>query len=197
MPVYTAPKTPISLGAGWLFWGVLGSALPANTVVGSVYTDDWSAVSGWNLLGVTKTGHEFTYELQTDTVDAAEYFDPLATVTTGRTVSMKFELQLITATGIRKMLNAASTNVTTTGSGSTLNSTFVPPTPGTEVRSMIGWEAQDNTERLVMEQAFQVGSLTISRQKGNDNATLPVEWRAEIAASGQPYKHFFAGAARG
>ena len=62
---------------------------------------------------------------------------------------------------------------------------------------MIGWESQDNTERLVMEQAFQVGSLTVSRQKGNDNATLPVEFRAEIPSRGFPFKYFFAGAARG
>jgi hypothetical protein len=195
MPAYTVPKTPTSLGAGYLFYGNLGSALPTNTVAGSVFTDDWSAVSGWFLLGVTKTGHEFDYTLNTDTVDAAEYFDPLATVTTGRVVSMKFELQLITATGIKRMLNGGT--LTPSGAGATLLSTYTPAAPGSEVRAMIGWESQDNTERLVMEQAFQVGSLTISRQKGNANATLPVEWRAEIAASGFPYKHFFASAARG
>lgn len=195
MPAYVVPKTPTSLGAGYLLYGNLGSALPANTNPAGVFTDDWSAVSGWFLLGVTKTGHEFTYDLQTDTVDAAEYFDPLATVTTGRTVSMKFELQLINATNIKRMLNGGTTS--TTGSGASLVTTYTPPAPGAEVRCMIGWESQDNTERLVMEQAFQVGSLTISRQKGNENATLPVEFRAEIPASGFPYKHFFAGAARG
>ncbi|HEX8115393.1 MAG TPA: hypothetical protein VF516_47025, partial [Kofleriaceae bacterium] len=75
--------------------------------------------------------------------------------------------------------------------------TYTPPPPGSEVRCMIGWESQDNTERLVMEQAFQVGSLTVSRQKGNDNATLPVEFRAEIPSSGFPFKYFTAGTARG
>ena len=58
---------------------------------------------------------------------------------------------------------------------------------------MIGWESQDNSERLVMEQAFQVGSLTVSRQKGNENATLPVELRAEIPSRGFPFKYFFGG----
>jgi hypothetical protein len=195
MPAYTVPKTPTSLGAGYLLYGTFGSSLPTNTVVGSVFTDDWSAVSGWSLLGVTKTGTEFTYELTTDVVDSAEYFDPLATVTTGRTVSMKFELQLISATIIKRMLNGGTT--TPTGSGATLLTSYTPAAPGAEQRCMIGWESQDNTERLVMEQAFQVGSLTISRQKGNDNATLPVEFRAEIPASGFPYRHYFAGVARG
>lgn len=195
MPAYTVPKTPTSLGAGYLLYGTLGSSLPTNTVSGSVFTDDWSAVSGWFLLGVTKTGHEFTYDLTTDTVEAAEYFDPLATVTTARQVSMKFELQLISATNIKRMLNGGTS--TPTGSGATLLTSYTPPAPGSEVRCMVGWESEDNTERLVMEQAFQVGSLTISRQKGNDNATLPVEFRAEIPSSGFPYRHYFAGTARG
>ena len=194
MPAYTVPKAPTSLGAGYLLYGTLGSALPTNTVAGSIFTDDWSIVSGWSLLGVTKTGHEFTYDLQTDTVDAAEYFDPLATVTTGRTISMKFELQLINATTVKRMLNGGTS--TPTGSGATALTTYTPPSPGAENRCMIGWESQDNTERLVMEQAFQAGSLTISRQKGNDTATLPVEFRAEIPASGFPYRHYFAGAVR-
>ena len=117
MPAYTLPKTPTSLGAGYLLYGTLGSALPTNTVAASVFTDDWSAVSGWFLLGVTKTGHEFTYELGTDVVEAAEYFDPLATVTTGPQVGMKFELQLICATNVKRMLNGGTS--TPTGSGAT------------------------------------------------------------------------------
>jgi hypothetical protein len=195
MPAYTVPKTPLAVGAGYLFYGNPGSALPAYTVVGSVFTDDWSAVSGWFLLGVTKTGHEFEYAIETATIDAAEYFDPLSTVTTGRKVGMKFELQLITATGIKRMLNGGT--LTTSGSGTTLRSTYKPPAPGTEVRCMIGWEATDNTERLVIEQAFQTGSLTINRKKGADNATLPVEFAAEIPSSGTPFQHDFAGTARG
>lgn len=195
MPAYTVPKTPISKDAGYLFYGNIGSALPTNTVVGSVFTDDWSAVSGWFLLGVTKDGSEFSYAVATDQITAAEYFDPLAIVTTGRTVQMKFELQIISLTGIKRMLNGGT--LSTTGSGTTLLSTYTPPAPGAEVRCMLGWESQDNTERLVIEQAFQTGSLTISRKKGVDNATLPVEFTAEVPASGFPYRHYGAGASRG
>jgi hypothetical protein len=195
MPAYTVPKSPIATGPGYLFYGNLGSSLPTNTVAGSIFTDDWSAVSGWVLIGVTKDGSEFSYALDVEDITAAEYFDPLQKVTTGRTVQMKFEMELITATWEKRMLNGGT--LSTSGAGATLLSTYTPPAPGSEVRAMIGWEAQDNTERLVFEQAFQTGSLAVARKKGADNATMPVEWSAELPASGFIYRKFTAGVARG
>jgi|SRR5215831_444808 len=193
MPAVTVPKNALSLGAGYLFYAALGTGLPANTVVGSVFTDSWPG--GYALLGVTKEGHEFDYELSVDQIEAAEYLDPLQYVTTGRTAGMKFELQQIHATNMRRVLNGGS--LTTTGSGTTLLSTYTPPAPGSEIRCMIGWEGNDGTERLVMEQAFQIGALAVNRKKGADNATLPVEFRGEVAASGFPFQYFTAGTIRG
>lgn len=195
MPAYSVPKSTISKDPGYLFYGTLGSSLPTNTVAGGVFTDDWSALSGWSLLGVTKEGSEFSYALDTDTIDAAEYFDPLLVVTTGRKVTAKYELMVINLTNVKRMLNGGT--LSTSGSGATLLSSYTPPAPGSEVRCMFGWESQDNTERLVFEQAFQTGEVTISRKKGTDNATLPVEFTAEIPASGFPYRHWGAGTARG
>lgn len=62
---------------------------------------------------------------------------------------------------------------------------------------MIGWESTDNTERIILPQAFQVGNVQIARKKGADNATLPLEWRGEPDASGFPYYHYSAGTLRG
>src|SRR4051812_19834653 len=87
MPAATVPKNALALGAGYLYYAALGSSLPAYTVVGSVFTDAWPGA--WFLLGVTKNGHEMTYDLNTDTIDSAEYLDPLVYVTTGRTAGMK------------------------------------------------------------------------------------------------------------
>jgi hypothetical protein len=193
MPAATVPKTPLAVGAGYLYYGAIGTSLPANTVVGSVFTDAWPG--GWNLLGVTSDGSEFDYTVSTDTIDAAEYLDPLVIVTTGRAAAWKMSLQLITATNWKRALNGGS--LIPSGSGTTLLSTYTPPVPGTEVRSMIGWEATDNTERLIMEQAFQSGSLSVMRKKGKDNAELPLEWHAEIATSGNPFIYYTAGVARG
>lgn len=193
MPSMTAPKTALSFGAGWLLYGPLGTSLPANTVVGSVFTDAWPA--GWVLLGVTREGHEMSYEIDTDTVEAAEYLDPLATVTTGRTSGMSFDLMQVHATNLKRMLNGGT--LATSGSGTTLLSTYTPPSIGEEVRCMIGWESTDSTERVVAQQAFQVGSLTIARKKGADNASFPVEFRFEPDSAGDPFTYYAAGATRG
>jgi hypothetical protein len=193
MPAATVPKNAIAQGAGYLYWATLGSGLPANTVAGSVFTDAWPGA--YFLLGVTKEGSEFGYDINVDQIEAAEYLDPLIYVTTGRVASIKFELMQVHATNMKRVINGGS--LTTSGAGATLLSTYTPPAPGAEVRCMIGWEAQDNTERLVFEQAFQVGSLAVARKKGADNATLPVEFRGEVAASGFPFQYFTAGTLRG
>ena len=195
MPAYTVPKTPLATGAGYWFYGNLGSSLPTNTVTSSVFTDDWSAVSGWFLGGVTKEGSTFVYAVETEPITAAEYFDPLQIVTTGRTVQARLEPMLMTGTWLKRLLNGGT--LSTSGSGTTLLSTYTPPAPGAEVRCMLGWESQDNTERWVIEQAFQTGSLEIARKKGADNATMPVEFTAEVPASGFIFRQFFAGTARG
>ncbi|WBB94181.1 hypothetical protein [Verrucosispora sp. WMMC514] len=193
MPVPVVPKNALSFGAGFLYWAPLGTSVPSSTVAGSVFTDNWPA--GWILLGVTREGHEFSYELSTEDVEAAEYLDPIATVTNGRTVGMSFELMQVHAQNLKRALNGG--NIATSGSGATLRSEYTPPAMGQEVRCMLGWEASDLTERLYAEQCFQTGTLTVSRNKGANNAGLPTEWRLEPAADGQPFHHIFAGAIRG
>ncbi len=194
MPAATVPKTPLALGAGYLYYAPSGTSLPTNTVASSAFSVAWA--SPWALLGVTKEGQEFSYEISVDEIEAAEYADTLQYVTTKRVAGMKFELMLVHATNMARALNMASAT-STSGSGTTLLTTVQPPALGAEVRCMIGWESQDSTERLVMEQAFQVGSLTIARKKGADNATLPLEFRGEVASSGYPFQYFTAGTARG
>jgi hypothetical protein len=87
--------------------------------------------------------------------------------------------------------------VATSGSGTTLLTTVTPPAAGAETRQMVGWESQDNTERLVMEQAFNAGTLTVARKKGADNAGVTLEFHAELPGSGNPFIYYAAGAARG
>lgn len=192
MPSAVVPKNALALGAGYLYYNTFGGAEPGWTVTGSVFTDPWT---GWSLLGVTKEGHEFSYEIETDSIEAAEYLDPLLYVTTGRSASISFELMQIHATNFRRALNGGT--ISTTGSGTTLRSTYRPPVIGAEIRCMIGWEATDNTERLIIEQAFQVGNISINRKKGSDNATIPCEFRCEIAPSGDPFRYETAGTLRG
>ncbi|HEY5987040.1 MAG TPA: hypothetical protein VIV12_11795 [Streptosporangiaceae bacterium] len=193
MPAITVPKTPLSTGPGYLYYAPLATALPANTVVGSVFTDAWPGA--WLPWGVTREGHEFQYSVDTDSIVAAEYFDPLVIVTTGRAAQIAFECMIISATTMKRALNGGT--VTTSGAGTTLLTTVTPPAAGAETRQMVGWESNDGTERLVLEQAFNAGTLTIARKKGADNAGIDLEFHAELPSSGFPFQHYFAGAARG
>lgn len=191
MPAAVVPKNALSLGAGYLYYQLTGSE-PGWTVTNSVFVDPWT---GWSLLGITREGHEFSYEIETDTIEAAEYLDPLMYVTTGRAASMSFELMQVHATNFKRALNGGTLSVS--GSGTTQRNTYRPPGIGAEVRCMIGWESTDNTERLIIEQAFQVGNVSISRRRGADNASIPCEFRAEVAPSGDPFRYETAGALRG
>lgn len=193
MPAVAVPKNALSFGAGYLYYADPGISFPANTVAGSVFTDAWPA--GWFLLGITKEGHEWNYEINTEAVEAAEYLDALANVTTGRTSGINFEMMQVHATNMKRALNGGT--LVTTGAGATLRSRYTPPKVGQETRCQIGWESQDLTERLVAESAFQVGSLTVARKKGADVATLPVEFRFEPNAAGDPFTYDTAGALRG
>ena len=192
MPAATVPKNALSLGAGYLYYAALGVSIPAYTVVGSVFTDVWT---GWSLLGVTREGHELTYEVNTEGIESAEYLDPLLYVTTSRTSTIAFDMMQVHATNFKRALNGGT--LSATGAGTTLRTTLKPPQIGQEVRCQIGWEATDNTERLLGQQCFQVGSISIQRRKGADNASLPVEFRFEPDANGDPWIYDTAGVLRG
>lgn len=192
MPAITVPKDAIASDPGYLYYSALGVALPANTVAGSVFTDSWPA--GWFALGATRDGSTFNYSITTDQIVAAEYFDPLKILTTGREAGITFDLYQVHATNMKRALNGGT--LTVSGSGATQLNAYTPPNPGSEVRCQIGWESQDGTERLVSEQSFQVGSLQISRKKGAENASLPLEFRFEVASSGFPFRYWTAGTVR-
>lgn len=193
MPAPTLPANTLATDPGYLFWAPLSSSEPANTVVGSVFTDAWPGA--WLPLGITKEGSEFNWQTETDTIEAAEYLDPLKYVSTGRTGSVSFELMNMNATNMKRMLNGGV--ITVTGTTSTTLSVYTPPPLGTEARSMLGWESQDGTERFVWRQCFQTGQVTIGRKKGADNATIPVEFNLEVPSSlALPWTYATAGVAR-
>jgi hypothetical protein len=193
MPALTVPKGALSFGAGYLLVSALGIGAPANTVAGSVFTDTWPA--GWNLWGVTREGHTLNVDIDTDQVEAAEYLDPLLTVTTGRTVTAEFEVMQVHLTNFKRAFNGGT--LTTSGSGTTLLSTYTLPAIGGETRCQLGWEAVDGTERWWGMSAFQTGGVSIQRQKGADNASLPLTFTLEPDASGQPVYFAGAGTVRG
>jgi len=193
MPAMTVPKNALSFGAGYLLVADLGVSAPANTGAGSVFTDAWPV--GWNLWGVTREGHTLNIEIDSEAVEAAEYIDPLLNVTTGRTITTEFEVMQIHLTNFKRAFNGGTK--TPSGAGATLVTTYTLPKVGAEVRQQIGWESVDNTERWWGMQAFQTGSVSIQRQRGADNAGLPLTFTFEPDASGEPIYFASAGTTRG
>ena len=193
IPGIVVPKNALSFGPGYLYYAALGVSAPTNTVAGSVFTDSWPA--GWSPLGVTREGHTLNIDIDTEAVEAAEYVDALLNVVTGRTVTAEMELMQVNLTNFRRALNGGT--LSTSGAGATLLTTFTLPNIGSEVRAQIGWESTDGTERWWAMQAFNTGSLSVQRQKGADNASLPITWTFEPDASSQPIYFASAGTVRG
>jgi hypothetical protein len=189
-----AVVTPTLLSdPGWLFWAPLGSTIPTNTVAGSVFTDAWPVA--WLPLGATTEGSTFSYETSVEAMSVAELFDPVKYATTERTGTMSFALANYSLTNLKRALNGGT--ITTTGSGATSMSSYALPTPGAEVRSMIGWESQDSTVRLVVLQALSSGTIEMAFQKAPDFTSIPFEWSLEVpSGSSQPFNLYTAGVAR-
>ena len=97
------------------------------------------SAGAWVPWGITRDGSELQYTVSTDTIEAAEFFDPLQIVTTGRAAQISFEIMILSATGMARSLNGGT--VTTAGATTTLASTVTPPAAGAEVRCMVGWES--------------------------------------------------------
>lgn len=188
MAVPTIPQPAVLSDPGWLFAAPVATALPANTVVGGVFTDVWTAP--WVPLGPTTEGSSFSYSIETDTVNAAEYFDPIKIVTTGRSGSIGFALMDFTLSKVRLAYNGGVGALTaTSGTGATALYDYEPVAPGNEVRIMLGWESWDKTMRLVIRQALQGGEVGMDFKKAPSTAAIPVTFNMEMPSSGAaPFK---------
>ena len=160
------------------------------TVAGSVFTDAWP--SAWVPIGVTEEGHEWSWEPDTEPIEAAEYLLPLSIETVGVEGKVSFKILEYTGSNLAFALNGGVLS-TVSGSGATLLTRVAPPTPGTEVRQMIGWESNDGTERGVFRQVFQTGELTVAHQKGANPAGLEVEFSMEQPSVGEAFYRYLAG----
>lgn len=163
----------LGLGPGYLYFAPIGTTEPTDLVTA------WATVSAaWVTVGYTEDGSDLSYNPATSPVDVAEELDHLQVVTTGRDSTVSFAMSQITATNLKLAFNGG---VLTVGTGIV---TFEPPDLGTEVRTMIGWESEDHTERWVYRQCFQTGTIALGRKKGATNAAVAAQFALEKPASG-------------
>lgn len=193
MPL-SIPVPTLATDPGYLLRAPLGTAEPTHTVTGGVFSDDWTSVSGWVVLGATPEGHSFSWSTSTETIEVAEFLDPIRYTETGRSGSVSFALADVKMSNLKAALNGGTT--TTTGSAATTMATYTPAGLGSSTRCMLGWESQDHTERFIWYQCFNTGAVEIARRKGTDYARIPVEFSLEVPVGGTPFKYLTAGAAR-
>ncbi len=163
----------LGLGPGYLYVAPIGTTEPTDLVT------PWATVSAsWAPVGYTEDGSDLSYNPATSPVDVAEELDHIQVVTTGRDSTIAFAMSQITATNLKLAFNGG---VLTTPAGLV---TFEPPDLGTEVRTMIGFEAEDHTERWIYRQCFQTGTITLGRKKGAANASIAAQFALEKPATG-------------
>jgi hypothetical protein len=160
----TGNPLAVRVGPGKLYIGPIGSAEPTDLET------DWD--NAWVALGYTDTGSEFIFEQTFEDVVVAEELDPVEVIQTARQTTINFALAELTAANMQRALNGGDIN-TPTGLV-----TFEPPSVGSFVDSMIGWEADDHLERWVFRRCRNVGSVNLPRRKGADKAILPMSFRA-------------------
>lgn len=189
--------TPVVLTDPGMLWiAALGTAAPANTVAGGVFTDDPPAA--FIPLGGTEDGSKFAYETKVEAIKVAEFFDPIRWATTERSGNISFNLASFTLSNYMRALNGGIAALTaTSGTGATSLYTFEPPDPGNVVRSMILWESTDRTLRLLMRQTIQGGTVEAAFKKAPAYATIPCTFNMEVPAVGKPFTMWGAGASRG
>ncbi|GAA3172450.1 hypothetical protein [Nonomuraea roseoviolacea] len=170
----------IALGPGRLFIAPLGTTEPTDL------TTPWETVSvAWVPLGYTDEGSNFTYSVDSETVNVAEELDPIAVALTAREGALAFALAEMTAKNMQRALNGGSI---VAGTGIV---TFEPPDLGEEVRVMLGWESEDGEERWIYRKALQTGGLDIARRKGAEKAVIPCEFKLEKPAAAKLFKVIF------
>jgi len=193
MPTTATPT--LLTDPGYLFWAPLATAEPTNTVAGSAFTDAWPAA--WINLGATADGSAFSYETSVEPIKVAELLDPVKYQTTERMGNISFALASLTLANLKRVLNGGI--LTVVGTGATTMSSYTPPAPGAEVRSMIGWESLDATIRLIAYQCLQGGDIALDFKASSsaEYTTISAQFNFEIPSSGTPFKLYTAGTARG
>lgn len=176
MPRGNAQTIRKSIGPGYLYVAALGTAEPAATIPFPA----WAA--GWFPLGYTEEGSSFAYEISSEPVEVAEELEPVFTVTTGRTGTVTFSLAEPTQFNLRMALNGGVSAITDPTTGAAV--VFEPPDLGSEVRIMLGFEAESHAERFIWRQCFQTGSVEMVRRKGANKTLIPATFTVEKPETG-------------
>jgi hypothetical protein len=135
--------------------------------------------------------------VNTDTINVAEFLNPIRNVVKSRESALSFALASWTLSNYRRAINGGVAAIAPTGTTGAEVTSLEPPVEGSEVRSMIMWESTDSSVRLLGRQSFQTGEVKSDMKPSPDLALIPCEWQFEQPATGlRPWKMWAAGTIR-
>jgi hypothetical protein len=178
---------------GYLFRAPIGTALPTNTVVGSVFTDTWAAA--WVPVGATDEGSTFAYAMTSEPVMVAELFDPVKYSVTEASGSIAFAMADWTLQKLKMAMNGGTMTLVS-GTGATALTSLEPPDPSEVLRCMIGWESLDATTRIIGRQCLNASEVSSAFGRAPSKALIPVQFSFERPAAAKSFIVYSAGAER-
>ena len=209
----TAPLNPTQnkFGAGTIYMAPVGSAVPALTAAAGKFNFSWA--SPWVAVGGTTAGLTLTRTPTASDFFVAESYYPQHILMTADDIAGAFAMDQVNKSNLAFAWNAASTSTLTGSGGSWATSgasgakvsQFTPPIIGTEVRSMLGWQGQDDDEVLFIYQVLNVATLSEVANKAPNPQELLMQLRAELPATNPdtncgalstavvPYRSYYAG----
>lgn len=193
MPTIVVPSDATSVGPGFLFRFIIGTAVPTMTSTASKFSDALGAA--FIPVGVTRDGSTFSYETTSEDIVVAEYLDPLDTIETGRNIGVAFDLAYITDKSYAMAFNGGTTT-NVSGTAATAVSKFAPPSLGASVKTGLAWESQDGTQRAFFYECLQSGNIQFSNSKAPNFQSLPLTFKVTQPDSGDPFNFYFAGQQR-
>jgi hypothetical protein len=195
MPVFNTNN--VKIGAGTLYAAPLGTAEPVSV------TGAWP--TGWLPLGFTDQGSTFEFGPSVSPVEVEELFWPIEQAITSYSGKLTFVLAETTRQNLALSLNAgigSQTVAATQGTNPDGSLWQEPPSPGTDVRVMLGWDAlnlgtpvidvssgQDPYGRIIIRQALQTGMVSTIHRKGNNKTMYACDFALEFPRTGlQPFR---------
>lgn len=189
MAINTVTSNLIETGPGKIYYAPLGTAIPTFAAAANKITATWTT---WVSPGSTDDGLTYTESVDTSDINVAESLYPVRTVVTGKSSRVTFTLNEISDINWKLAMNGGT--ITSSGTGATKLNTYVPPLAGSEVRVMLAFVSNLDDEVIVWPQVFNVGNVEYKRSTFETKAGLPLEFNAEIPATGYttPYQRFTA-----
>lgn len=184
----------VKIGAGTLYAAPIGTAEPISV------TGAWPA--GWTPLGYTDQGSSFEFGPSVAAVEVEEEFWPIEQAITGYSGKLTFVLAETTRQNLALSLNAGiGSGIDAASQGANVDGSLwqEPPTPGAEVRVMLGWDSlaqaaasgNDPVGRIIVRRALQTGMVTRTAKKGNNKSMYAVSFALEKPVGLQPFRMLF------